>query len=225
MLVIFDCDGVLVDSEIIAARVEARLLTEAGYEISPEEMATRFAGLTGERIWDLAEEELGRSVPDAIRGRSEEEIDKELEASVQPVAGAEEMLDRLDAAICICSNSTSARLEMELKKTGLYDRFRPFIYSSRDVGEGRQKPAPDVFLHAASEFSEDPAGVVVIEDSVHGVSGAVAAGMRVIGFTGASHSWPGHAEALMEAGATTVVDRLALVPQTVEALAAWKAIA
>ncbi|MBZ8133441.1 HAD family phosphatase [Afifella sp. IM 167] len=225
MLVIFDCDGVLVDSEIIAARVEARLLTEAGYEISPEEMATRFAGLTGERIWDLAEAELGRPVPQAIRGRSEEEIDKALEAGLSPVAGVEEMLDRLDAAICICSNSTSARLEMELRKTGLYDRFRPFIYSARDLGEGKQKPAPDVFLHAAKEFSADPAEVIVVEDSTHGVAGAVAAGMRVIGFTGASHSWPGHADALTEAGAVTVVNRLALVPQTVAALAAWSALA
>jgi beta-phosphoglucomutase-like phosphatase (HAD superfamily) len=82
-----------------------------------------------------------------------------------------------------------------LEKTRLWDRFRPYVYSARDVGEGRGKPAPDVFLHAAGALGSDPADAVVIEDSVAGVTGAVAAGMRVIGFTGASHSWPGHGEA------------------------------
>ncbi|WP_034492284.1 HAD family hydrolase [Afifella pfennigii] len=221
MLVIFDCDGVLVDSEIVAARVEARLLTEAGFEITAEEMAARFAGLTGEKIYELAEEELGRPIPDSIRERSETEVDAALAAEVRSVAGAHEMLDRLDAAICICSNSSPERLHMELVKTGLYDRFRPYIYSARSVREGRQKPAPDVFLHAAEELNAEPGRVLVVEDSVHGIAGAVTAGMRVVGFTGASHSWPGHAEALMEAGATTVVRRLADVPVTVEALADW----
>ncbi|MCT8267041.1 MULTISPECIES: HAD family hydrolase [Afifella] len=221
MLVIFDCDGVLVDSEIIASRVTARLLGEAGMEITPEEVSLRFAGLTADQIFAEAEAELGKNLPDTIRARSESELDNALETELQMVPGAHEMLDRLDAARCICSNSTSERLEMELRRTELYDRFRPYIYSAVEVRQHRQKPAPDVFLHAAEEFSVEPADVLVIEDSVHGVSGAVAAGMRVIGFTGASHTWPGHAEALMDAGATTVVNRLRDVPATVEALADW----
>ena len=132
------------------------------------------------------------------------------------------MLDALDDPRCICSNSRSERLEVSLGKVGLWDRFRPYVFSAQEVGTKRGKPAPDVFLHAAEEFETDPADAIVIEDSVTGVTGAVAAGMRVIGFTGASHSWPGHGETLMDAGAVTVVRRLADVPATLEALREWR---
>jgi len=225
MLVIFDCDGVLVDSEIIAARVDAQLLTEAGYPITAEEVATRFAGTSGEQIYDAAEAEMGRAVPDEIRARSETEIDRRLGNEVEAVDGVHEMLDVLDMARCICSNSSMERLTITLDRTGLYDRFRPYIFSAAEVRDGREKPAPDVFLHAAAELNIAIDETLVVEDSVHGVEGAVAAGMAVIGFTGASHTWPGHGEALMEAGALTVIRRLADVPATVEALAGWDRLA
>lgn len=225
MLVIFDCDGVLVDSEIIAAQVDAELLSEAGYPITAQEVAARFAGSGGAHIFDAAEAELGRAVPDEIRARSETEIDRRLENEVEAVAGVYEMLDALDAARCICSNSGMDRLRITLDRTGLYDRFRPYIFSAREVRDGREKPAPDVFLHAAEELETAIDQTLVIEDSVHGVAGAVAAGMGVVGFTGASHSWPGHGEALMDAGALTLIRRLADVPATVEALAGWDRLA
>jgi len=225
MLVIFDCDGVLVDSEIIAARVDAQLLTEAGYPITAEEVAIRFAGSSGEQIFSVAEAEMGRAIPDEIRTRSETEIDRRLASEVEAVAGAYEMLDALDAARCICSNSGMDRLAITLDRTGLYDRFRPYIFSAGEVRDGREKPAPDVFLHAAEELEFAIDQTLVVEDSVHGVAGAVAAGMGVIGFIGASHSWPGHGEALMEAGALTVIRRLADVPATVEALTGWDRLA
>ena len=222
MLIIFDCDGVLVDSEILSARVDVEFLREIDYEISPEELAHRFAGFTTERIFQLAAEEAGRSLPDDIVRRCEEETDRRLGREVEPVPGVHEMLDLLDDPRCICSNSRAERLKVTLTRAELWDRFRPYVYSARDVGEGRGKPAPDVFLHAGREFRADPADTVVVEDSVAGVTGAAAAGMRVIGFTGASHSWPGHAEALMDAGALTVVRRLVDVPATIEALRGWK---
>lgn len=221
MLVIFDCDGVLVDSEIIAARVDAEILSEAGYPITAEEVAHRFAGLTTERIFEIAGEELGRGIPDALVRRAEEETDSRLEREAVPVRGADAMLDRLDWPRCICSNSRPERLRMTLEVAGLYDRFRPYVFSAREVGDGRGKPAPDVFLHAAAVLVTDPADAIVVEDSVSGIAGAVAAGMRVIGFVGASHSWPGHSEALMDAGALTVVRRLSELPATVEALREW----
>jgi HAD superfamily hydrolase (TIGR01509 family) len=222
MLLIFDCDGVLIDSEILSARVDCEFLSEIGYEITPEELAHRFAGLTTERIFQLVGEELGRAIPEAMIRRAEIETDRRLAEQVDPIAGVHEMLDALDGPRCICSNSRSERLKVSLSKVGLWDRFRPYIYAARDVGKGLGKPAPDVFLHAAKIFEADPAETIVVEDSVTGVTGAVAAGMRVIGFTGASHSWPGHGEALMDAGAVTVVRRLAEVPRTVEALRAWQ---
>lgn len=221
MLVIFDCDGVLVDSEIIASQVDAGLLTEAGYEISAEDVGLRFAGMNWDQIVAAVEEEMGRSIPEEILGRAEKELDIRLAAEVKAVEGAHEALDRLDFARCICSNSSGERLKLTLGKTGLYDRFRPYIFSAREVRQGRGKPSPDVFLHAAETLEFEPGKTTVVEDSVTGVTGAIAAGMRVVGFTGASHSWAGHGEALMDAGAVTVVRRLVDLPATFEALAGW----
>jgi HAD superfamily hydrolase (TIGR01509 family) len=222
MLIIFDCDGVLIDSEIVSARVDCAILREFGYDIEPKALAHRFAGLTTEHIFKLVGKEMGREMPDDMVRRAEKETDLQLRTGVQPIAGVQEMLDMLDDPRCICSNSRLERLRVSLERTGLWDRFRPYVFSARDVAEGREKPAPDVFLHAARELEESPDETVVIEDSTTGVSGAVAAGMRVIGFTGASHTWPGHGEALMEAGALTVVNRLADVPATVGALREWR---
>jgi HAD superfamily hydrolase (TIGR01509 family) len=225
MLVIFDCDGVLVDSEIIAARVNVELLGEAGFQITANEAAARFAGMSDEQIFSAAEAEMGRAIPEELLARCESEIDRRLEDEVEAVAGAYEMLDALDAARCICSNSGMGRLAITLERTGLYDWFRPNIFSSSEVRDGRKKPAPDVFLHAAEELEFAVDQTLVVEDSVHGVAGAVAAGMGVIGFIGASHTWPSHGEALMDAGALTVVRRLIDVPATVEALAGWDRLA
>ncbi len=222
MLVIFDCDGVLIDSEIVSARVDCEILRELGYEITPEELAHRYAGLTTDRIFQLAGEEIGREIPPEMIRRAERETDRRLGEEVEPIPGVHRMLDMLDGPRCICSNSRPERLEVSLVKAGLWDRFRPYVFSARAVGEGRGKPAPDVFLHGAKMLETDPSETVVVEDSVVGVTAAVAAGMRVIGFTGASHTWPGHGEALMDAGATTVVRRLVDVPATVEALGEWR---
>ena len=225
MLLIFDCDGVLVDSEIISARVESELLRGVGVEISPEELAHRFAGFTTAEVFKRAAAEFGRTVPDGLIDKAKAETDRRLRAEVETLPGAHEMLDSLDDPRCICSNSRLERLEITLRRTGLWDRFRPYVFSAQDCGERRGKPAPDVFLHAAAALQADPAETVVIEDSVAGVTGGVAAGMRVVGFTGASHSWPGHAEALMDAGALTVVRRLVDIPPTVEALREWHPLA
>lgn len=222
MLVIFDCDGVLIDSEILSAEVDAAILKEYGYEISPGELAHRFAGVTTDGIFQMISEEIGREFPDEILDRAKRETDVKLRKDVKPIPGVHEMLDAFDDPRCICSNSRSHRLEVSLGRVGLWDRFRPYVFSAQEVGTKRGKPAPDVFLYAAEVFETDPAEAVVVEDSTTGITGAVAAGMRVIGFTGASHSWPGHAEALMDSGALTVVRRLAEVPPTIEALREWR---
>lgn len=222
MFTIFDCDGVLVDSEIVSAQVVAGLLSDAGVAIGAEELALRFAGLTTEQIFLRLRDEAGRELPDRLIREAEVETDRRLAREARALAGADAMLDMLEGPRCICSNSRPERLEATLRAAGLYDRFRPYIYSARSLGEGREKPAPDVFLHAAREFDVEPAETLVVEDSVSGVTGAAAAGMRVVGFTGASHSWPGHGEALMEAGAITIVRRLSEVAATIEALRGWR---
>ena len=219
-LIIFDCDGVLVDSEIVTADVEAEFLTEMGYDISADDLAARFAGLTLKRILEVVTEESGLIAPDGFAGKIEAECDKRLR-SVKAIAGVHEMLDQLDLPRCICSNSMSPRLKLMLEPTKLWDRFRPYVYASREVGTQRAKPAPDVFLHACAAFEIEPGAAIVLEDSVHGVAAAAAAGCRVVGFTGASHSRAGHAEALTEAGASTVIRRLSDFPAMVEALALW----
>jgi HAD superfamily hydrolase (TIGR01509 family) len=221
MLVIFDCDGVLVDSEILASRVDSERLKGVGYDISVDEMSHRFAGLTWDRIAKLIEADLGHSLPENFHTETDAELDRRLADELDIIPGVHEMLDRLDYQRCICSNSSPERLKISLTRTKLYDRFRPYIFSAVAIGNKRPKPAPDVFLHGAAEFGVDPRDAVVIEDSTHGVHGAKAAGMRVIGFTGGSHSWPGHADALTAAGAETVVKRMADLPATIDAIAAW----
>jgi HAD superfamily hydrolase (TIGR01509 family) len=220
-LIIFDCDGVLVDSEIIAAEVESGLLREAGYEISVEEMSERFAGLTWKDILFEIEREAGIPLSASLLEAPEKVLDKRLASEVRAIDGALQAIARIPGRRCVCSNSSSHRLAAMLGRTGLDRLFGDRVYSARDVGEGRTKPAPDVFLHGAAQFDADPANVMVIEDSVHGIEAARAAGMRVIGFTGGSHSYPGHADKLTEAGAETVISRMTDLPATVEALAGW----
>ncbi|MDY8109429.1 HAD family phosphatase [Fulvimarina sp. 2208YS6-2-32] len=221
-LMIFDCDGVLVDSEIIAADVEAKLIAEYGIEMTAEELAIRFAGLTFPVILDRISEESGQPLSASLIDRADAEIDRRLGEEVEELAGAREAIETFaerGVPTCICSNSTSGRLEIELEHVGLWDYFTGHVFPAREVGTKKAKPAPDVFLHACKTFGVAPAEAFVIEDSVHGVAAASAAGCRVIGFTGASHSYPGHADALTEAGATTVIKRLRDLPATVEALA------
>jgi HAD superfamily hydrolase (TIGR01509 family) len=156
------------------------------------------------QLVDQINQQLGSPLPADYLERALEEIDHRLEG-VKAIEGARELVDRLTGPRCVCSNSSTQRLKISLTAAGLWERFAPHIFSAPEVG--RSKPAPDVFLHAARVFGVKPQDALVIEDSVHGVAGAVAAGMRVLGFTGGGHSWPGHAEALRSAGATQVFSR------------------
>lgn len=220
-LIIFDCDGVLVDSEIIASQVQAELVSKAGYPISVEEMNERFAGMTWRDTLLTIEKEASIPLSASLIDRVDAILDKKLASDVRIIDGVKAVLMQLALPHCICSNSTSARLATMLGKVGIRDHFGKHIYSARDLGPDRVKPKPDIFLHGAAQFDVDPARVLVIEDSVHGIHGARAAGMRVLGFTGGSHSYPSHADKLTDAGAETVISRMAALPGVIAALAEW----
>lgn len=221
-LVIFDCDGTLMDSERIAAEVEVAMMNEHGWAITIDEFERQFAGTSAAQVREALEHETGRAVPDDHARRVEEEIVRRFRTEVRTVEGAHDVLDRLDQPRCICSNSSMEKLEAELKRGLLWDRFRPYIYSARDLPDCREKPAPDVFLHAAREFDVAPRAALVLEDSVAGVTAAAAAGCRVVGFAGGSHVKPGHADRLTEAGAETVINRLGDLPDLVTVFGEWE---
>ena len=222
-LVIFDCDGVLVDSEIIAARIEAELITLAGYEISAEELAETYAGLAFKDILMRVEEKSRIPFQASLIDRAEELVDRKLRSDVRIIDGAREAVAAVTVPRAVCSNSRTERVEFMLEKVRLLPFFAGRIFSGLDIPSKKTKPAPDVFLYAAEKLGADPKNSFVIEDSVHGVTGARAAGMRVIGFTGAGHSYPGHADALTEAGAETVIRRWAELSSTLAALSEWSA--
>lgn len=223
-LVIFDCDGTLMDSELIIVEEEVAAFREAGIEIEASEFLRRFVGQSEKAIRETLEAEFDRHLPDDFDKDVPHKTDERLWREVKAIDGAHAMLDALDQPRCICSNSGNQRLKIELTRAELWDRFRPYVFSSQDIEGVEKKPAPDVFLHAAKEFETDPTACVVVEDSVPGVTAGLSAGMRVIGFTGGSHSWPGHADELTEAGAETVVNKLVELPQVVEAFEAWDGI-
>ena len=212
-LVIFDCDGTLTDSEMIIGGEEVAKLSEYGLKMEVTEYLRRFAARPEAEVRAALEEELGRALPDDAFGGIDQRIDERLWRELKAVDGVHAMLDRLDQPRCICSNSRDARLKLELQRVELWDRFRPYIYSGRDLPDVAPKPEPDVFLHAAQEFGVEPKACLVIEDSVAGVEAGVSAGMRVVGFTGASHSWQGHGEALTDAGALTTIRHMRDLPE------------
>jgi HAD superfamily hydrolase (TIGR01509 family) len=209
-LVIFDCDGVLIDSEVIGARVEAAELGRIGIELTADEVMARFLGGTAKAMYDTLESEYGRPMPPGFEAAVQARIDAAFEQGLQVIPGIREALDRLAITRCVASSSTLARLHHSLGLTELLGRFAPHIFSAEQVARG--KPAPDLFLYAAAQMGCAPEGCLVIEDSVNGVRGGVAAGMRVWGFVGGGHCPPGHAARLRDAGAESVFEHMPDLP-------------
>ena len=141
---------------------------------------------------------------------------------MKEVPGAHELLDRLEGPLCVCSNSSSERLRITMERTRLWDRFKPYIFSAGEVGDQEAEAGSERLpLRRWSSSAATRARPSSSRTSVFGVTAARAAGARVIGFTGASHAWPGLADLLTEAGAETVVKRLSDIPKVAEAFAAW----
>jgi HAD superfamily hydrolase (TIGR01509 family) len=181
-LVIFDCDGVLVDSERLAVRVEAAVLAELGWPLSQAEVIERFMGRSQAFMVQAILERLGDRLPDGWQQRLDRGYRAAFDAELTPVDGVVEALDRIATPTCVASGGSHETLRHTLGLTGLYERFQGRIFSASEVAEG--KPAPDLFLHAAARMGAEPAACAVVEDSRYGVQAARAAGMLAFGYTG-----------------------------------------
>ncbi|MEU3315414.1 HAD family hydrolase [Streptomyces sp. NPDC006662] len=181
-LVIFDCDGVLVDSERIAARVQVALGAELGWPITADEVVDRFIGRSHAAIREQVAARLGEDTAATWSERFEQLHREAVDAEITPVKGLPEALDALALPTCVASSGSHDKMRHTLGRTGLYGRFAGRIFSATEVAHG--KPAPDLFLHAARQMGADPATCLVIEDSQPGVRAARAAGMRSFGYAG-----------------------------------------
>jgi HAD superfamily hydrolase (TIGR01509 family) len=179
-LVIFDCDGVLVDSERLAVRTEAGILAALGWPLTEAEIVERFVGRSATYMHREIERHLGRSVD--WEAEFEPRYLDVFERELAPVPGVVEALDHITVPTCVASSGSQARMRLTLGITGLLDRFEGRIFSADEVGHG--KPAPDIFLHAAARMGVPPGRCAVVEDSVSGVLAGLAARMAVFAFAG-----------------------------------------
>lgn len=209
-LVIFDCDGVLVDSEVISCRAHAEVLTRHGYSITAGQVFDRFLGRSTLQTNREVEAELGRSLPPYFHAQLQDELFRAFAATLEAVPHIDEALDAIAQPVCVASSGSQERMRVSLGAAGLFDRFAPNIFSATQVRNG--KPAPDLFLFAADRMATPAGRCVVIEDSAPGVAGAVAAGMTVLGFHGGSHCRPGYADRLRTAGAVMTFDDMRQLP-------------
>ena len=205
--VIFDCDGVLVDSEILAIEVEIVLLADCGLIYAPDDYRHRFLGLNDASFREALAvdclERTGRPLPDDFLHRAHTRRWDACQTRLTEVAGCGAAVAALTLPKAVASSSGAAFLREKLRLTGLLPAFDPHVYSADLVA--RAKPHPDIFLHAAKALTADPARCLAIEDSVNGVMSALAAGMTVWGFAGGGHMDDASAGRLAEAGAHRVV--------------------
>ncbi|HEY1152263.1 MAG TPA: HAD family hydrolase [Pseudolabrys sp.] len=213
-LIIFDCDGVLVDSEVISCQVHAEMLTAHGYPISAEDVHARFLGRSARAARDEVEAELGHPLPEAYGTEIRALMTRRFTELLQPVAAIHETLAALTLPMCVASSGTLERVQSSLRITALHDRFAPHIFSATQVRHG--KPAPDLFLFAAAQMAVPAARCLVIEDSVPGITGARAAGMTVFGFHGGSHCRPDEAARLQQAGAEATFNDMRQLPGMIQ---------
>lgn len=181
-LVIFDCDGVLVDTERLSVRVDAEVLADLGWTLTEEEIIERFVGRSDESIKREIEAHLGRRLPDDWEAKYRHLYRQAFEAELTPVDGIVEALDEITIPTCVASSGTHDKMRHTLRLTGLYERFKGRIFSVSEVEKG--KPAPDLFLYAAERMGVVPSACAVVEDSRYGIDAARSAGMRVFAYAG-----------------------------------------
>ena len=213
-LIIFDCDGVLVDSEIIAHALLAQMMTDLGHPMTTAEAVQKFAGRSLVDTLSLTEASLGRSIPNDLGQRYGRLLLERLRRDLKPIAGVKAAIAALPYSRCVASSSSLERIRLSLQATGLASLFGANIFSATQVTHS--KPAPDLYLFAATRMGVAPEHCVVIEDSALGVTAARLARMKVIGFNGAAHATPDATQRLAAAGACYVISSMADLPATVQ---------
>ena len=211
-LIIFDCDGVLVDSERIANKVFAKVLNEeCGFSLELDDMFEKFVGRSSFQCMELVEEMLGRKPPSGLEERYKTEINLALKSSVTAVKGINKALSEITTPYCVASSGSHEKMQTTLGKTNLLPLFEGKLHSTSDVPQG--KPFPDIYHHAAKSMGvTDPKKCLVIEDSPLGVEGGVAAGMTVFGYTELMPR-----ERLIKAGAHHTFDDMRLLIDEIKA--------
>jgi HAD superfamily hydrolase (TIGR01509 family) len=218
-MVIFDCNGVLVDSEPLAAAVVAEELTRAGFPMTTEMVARYFTGRRQADMFAAVEAATGRKLPANFAAVVSAATLRRFRAELRPMPHMAYALTWLRGPKCVASSASLERMRVSLETTGLIKFFENHMFSASDMPKG--KPAPDLLLHAAAKVGVAPADCIVVEDSAAGVAAAHAAGMTPIGFVGGSHADAGTGSALMAAGAKTVIVDMRALKGTVVALRGW----
>jgi HAD superfamily hydrolase (TIGR01509 family) len=205
-LVIFDCDGVLVDSEVLSCQCLSEVLGECGIALSEDEAVELFLGRSTAAVLDHYRDDC-RFVPGAFLPELKSRVLQRFSESLCPIPGIDSVVSRLESPFCVASSSDLDRVSRSLNLTGLAPLFGDRLYTAQMVPRG--KPAPDLFLYAAAQMRTAPQRTLVIEDSVSGVIAAKAAGMAVWGFVGGSHYASRDGRAMLyDAGADRVFDRM-----------------
>jgi HAD superfamily hydrolase (TIGR01509 family) len=218
-LVIFDCNGVLVDSEPIASAVLAEALTRAGIAVNADVVARRFHGRRPADIFAAVEAATGKKLPPAFASAVAVETLRRFRTQLRALPHVAHALTWIRGPKAVASSSPIDRVRTSLDITGLLQFFGPRLFSASNVARG--KPAPDVFAFAAARVRTDPADCIVVEDSVSGVTAAVAAGMRAVGYVGGSQT-PGRlARDLVAAGAHTAIADMRVLKGSIADLRGW----
>lgn len=201
--IIFDCDGVLVDSESIYQSAHVKFLTEMGLTVPDGQYAREYMGLPTpvyfQKLWDDYGSVYGSPFPKDLEQNLKSYCHGQIVETLLPINGVTEFVEKLTIPYAVASSTKLKFLHQKLEQTNLHGLFTPHIYSGEQVPRG--KPFPDLFLHAANMLKVAPQECVVVEDSVNGVLAGVAAGMDVIGFCGGGHCSDDHPNILTQAGA------------------------
>ena len=220
-LVIFDCDGVLVNSETIYVDSEIEFLSNAGFHMEKKPYMAAFMGLSDDdwrvKLETSVQERNGHPLPEDFFESLKSFVMQRIETELQAISGVRGAVADLETQCCVASSSNLEILKWKLEHTGIAELFSPHIFSAEMVGRG--KPAPDLFLHAAANMGIEPRHCIVVEDSANGVIAGKAAGMKVIGFTGGGHCLADQEAILMDAGAEVVIDDFAKLRSTIPWLA------